>query len=183
MQISNLPDLGLSSAKRYFQTFVAGFLSFVSTVLVWRGVWTSMDATGLPWTFFLSLGSIAYAGLSLLQRRITKVAVALALGRFRTSTRHLRCLYVSPLCQPDACMPERSWGCKFRAQYMWFLIFIGASQDKIKERGGDEAEPVGHPFIANDDFYRRGVSTDIHFFYHHPLSSLVLSSLSCCRAM
>lgn len=64
--------MSFASAKKYFQTFVAGFLSFVSTVLVWRGVWTAMDSTNLPWPFWIFVGTIGYSGLSLLQRSITK---------------------------------------------------------------------------------------------------------------
>jgi len=70
--------LEIGSVKRHLQMATSGFLSFSSTVCVWRGVWTALDNTHISWSACTCIAVVCYALLSVLQGHLSRKGNQLA---------------------------------------------------------------------------------------------------------
>jgi len=64
---SKMPVLSRQSASEYGKIYLSSGLVFVSSLFIWRGVWTGFDAAGLDWISTLIIGTVSYTILSVLQ--------------------------------------------------------------------------------------------------------------------
>ena len=62
-----MPELGWATASEYGKIYVSTALVFVSSLFIWRGIWTMFDAVGLDWFSTLLFGAASYTVLSVVQ--------------------------------------------------------------------------------------------------------------------
>jgi len=70
-EVGSMGQLRMGPVNRHLQMVMSGFLSFTSTVCVWRGVWTALDNTSISWNVCLCTAALSYAALSVLQGRLS----------------------------------------------------------------------------------------------------------------
>ena len=62
-----MPELRWATASEYGKIYVSTALVFVSSLFIWRGIWTMFDAVGLDWFSTLLFGAASYTVLSVVQ--------------------------------------------------------------------------------------------------------------------